>query len=225
MLLLHWWKKTRQLWTNRNNVSCCTYNDLGKALDTVDNKLLLQKCDCSVSRKETDVLIESFLKNRRLYIQVGAQKFSLQLVETGVPQGSMLGPILFPICNNDIKSLHRETDLILYADHKAITTGSRNIELLNNNQLALKDTKDWINENMLVLNAEKTKNVLSMAYGIFSLKGNFLSISKNALSIFVAFSTGSEKSWNLKWSKFLENTWSQYCNMEFSSMTQFLKMC
>ena len=82
----------------------------------------------------------------------------------------------------------------MYADDTAITTGSRNIELLNNHQLALKDTKDWIKETMLVLNAEKTKNVLSMTYGIFSLKGNFLSISKNALSIFVAFSTGSEKS-------------------------------
>ena len=56
--------------------------------------------------------------------------------------------------------MQKETDLILYADDTAIITGSRNIELLNNHQLALNDTNDWIKENKLVLNANKTKNVL-----------------------------------------------------------------
>ena len=150
----------RQLWTNRTNVSCCTFLDLRKAFDTVDHKLLLQKCFCYGFRKETYKLIESFLKNREQYIQIGTKKSSLKLVETGVPQGSILGPILFLIYINDIKSMQKETDLILYADDTAIITGSRNIELLNNHQLALNDTNDWIKENKLVLNANKTKNVL-----------------------------------------------------------------
>ena len=97
---------------------------------------------------------------QKQYTQIGTKKSSLQLVETGVPQGSILGPILFLIYNNDIKSMQKETDLILYADDTAIITGSRDIELLNNFQLAIKDTNDWIKENKLVLNAKKTKNVL-----------------------------------------------------------------
>ena len=122
---------------------------------------MLQKCFCYGFRKETYKLIESFLKNREQYIQIGTKKSSLKLVETGVPQGSILGPILFLIYINDIKSMQKETDLILYADDTAIITGSRNIELLNNHQLALNDTNDWIKGNKLVLNANKTKNVLS----------------------------------------------------------------
>ena len=54
----------RQLWTNRIKISCCTFLDLKKAFDTVDHKLLLQKCFCYGFRKETYKLIESFLKNR-----------------------------------------------------------------------------------------------------------------------------------------------------------------
>ena len=55
--------------------------------------------------------------------------------------------------------MQKETALKLYADDTATITGGRNKELLNNHQLALKYTNDWIKENKLVLNAKK-KNVL-----------------------------------------------------------------
>ena len=171
----------RQLWTNRTNVSCCTFLDLKKAFDTVDNKLLLQKCFCYGFRKETYKLNESFLKNREQYIQIGTKKSSLKLVETGVPQGSILGPILFLIYINDIKSMQKETDLILYADDTAIIRGSRNIELLNNHQLALNDTNDWITENKLVLNANKTKNVLLNGRRKIQFEKNFPSVMKRLI--------------------------------------------
>ena len=120
--------------------------------------------------------------------------------------------------------MQKETDLILYADDTAILTGSRKqVELLNDHQLALKDTNDWIKENKLVLNAEKTKNVLfyfrrtvqfekKFSFGnetiesvkqykylgvIIDCQLSFqyhVSSIENALSSFLAFSTGSEKS-------------------------------
>ena len=152
MPLLHWWKR----FVNYGQAELM-FLDLKKAFDTVDHKVLLQQCYCYGFRKETYKLIDSFLKNRKQYIQNGTKKSSLKVVETGVTQGSILRTILFLIYINDIKSMQKETDLILYADDTAILTGSRNIELLNDHQLALKDTNDWIKENKLVLNAKKTK--------------------------------------------------------------------
>ena len=52
--------------------------------------------------------------------------------------------------------MQKETDSILFADDTAIITGSKNVSLLENHQLTLKDTNHWI-ENKLVLNATKTK--------------------------------------------------------------------
>ena len=165
---------TRQSWTKRTNVSCCTFLDLKKAFDTVDQKILLQNFFWYGFRKETYKVNESFLKNRKQYIQIGTKKSSLKFVETGVLQGSIPGSILFLIYINDIKSMQKETDLILYADDTAILTGSRNIELLNNRQLALKDTNDWTKEQKLVLNAKKAKRCSLMVDIRFSLKWNFL---------------------------------------------------
>ena len=55
--------------------------------------------------------------------------------------------------------MQKETDPILYADDTSILTGIRKqVELLNDHQLALKDANDWIKEHKLVLNAKKTKN-------------------------------------------------------------------
>ena len=86
------------------------------------------------------MLIESFLNNRKQYIQIGTKKTSLQFVETGVPQGPLLGHILFFIIINEMKSFQEEPDLILCDDDTAFITVSRNIELLHNHQFLLKGT-------------------------------------------------------------------------------------
>ena len=70
--------------------------------------------------------------------------------------------------------MQKEADLIVYADDTAIITGSRNIELVINHQIA--DTNVWI-KNKLVLNAKKTKTCSLMVDGIFILK-NFLWVKK-----------------------------------------------
>ena len=74
--------------------------------------------------------------------------------------------------------MQKETDLILYADDTAFLSGSRNIELLNNHQLALKDTKDWIKKNKLVLNAKKIKNVLFNGRRNIQFEKEFFSVMK-----------------------------------------------
>lgn len=109
-------------------------------------------------------IIRSYLSNRQQYVNVGDTKSTLGQINIGVPQGSILGPLLFLIYINDISLCSDILSSILYADDSTFSTcidelGTENSinDILNSE---LQKVSDWLKANRLCLNASKTKFML-----------------------------------------------------------------
>ena len=75
--------------------TCAIFLDLAKAFDSVDHKILLQKLEKYGIRGNALELMRSYLQNRNHYVALGGANSSKLILEYGVPQGSVLGPLLF----------------------------------------------------------------------------------------------------------------------------------
>ena len=91
------------------------YTDLSKAFDKIDHYQLLQKLECFGFSVSLISLLNSYLKDRYLFVQLNGFKSRLFKQETGAPQGSVLGPLLFIMFVNDIVRV-LDVDSLLYAD-------------------------------------------------------------------------------------------------------------
>ena len=132
---------------------------MSKAFDTVDHSILLKKLKLYGITDKNLAWFESYLSNRKQYIQIGENsKTDLKYVTCGVPQGSILGPLLFLVYVNDLPNASRLLDPIMFADDTNLFFNHKNIKHLFtvvNNELV--SIKDWFNANKLSLNLEKTK--------------------------------------------------------------------
>lgn len=104
-------------------------------------------------------LISSYLAGRFQYVSYGGQDSHRLPINHGVPQGSVLGPLLFLIFINDLpRSIPRDANMILFADDTAITVSSNDVDTLHDR---MKDShvaiSNWFGNNRLSLNESKTQ--------------------------------------------------------------------
>ena len=94
--------------------------DLKKAFDTVDHKILLSKLQCYGIRGLALKWIKSYLSNRRQYVCYNNSNSEFKEIKCGVPQGSILGPLLFILYINDMCGVSKLLHIILFADDTKI---------------------------------------------------------------------------------------------------------
>ena len=102
-------------------------------------------------------VIRDYLTNRKQYVHVNGVSSLLENINIGVPQGSVLGPILFLIYINDIVDCSN-FNVTLYADDSALTLAHKNISTLQSNlNIEIPKINSWLIANQLSLNISKTK--------------------------------------------------------------------
>ena len=138
--------------------------DLSKAFDTLDHRILLKKLKYYGVHGTELQWVKNYISNRKQYVEIAGHQSSLASITTGVPQGSILGPLLFLIYMNDIPFSSKYFDFILFADDTSlksfmnIHTPTFSKQYLSNTINAeLAKVHDWLAVNKLSLNVKKTK--------------------------------------------------------------------
>ena len=146
---------------DKNLYSIGVFLDLSKAFDTVNHEILLAKLKYYGVNKLTHSWITDYLKNRKQFITYGSsQSTSLEEVLCGVPQGSILGPLLFLIYINDIFKSLKYTKSVMFADDTNLVYSHSDIKTLfkkTNEDLVTIDK--WFRANKISLNTNKTKYI------------------------------------------------------------------
>lgn len=142
-----------------SNKKCITvFLDLAKAFDTVPHLGLLQKLENIGIRGRVLDVFASYLQNRTQFVRVGGCYSSQHTLTTGIPQGTVIAPILFIIYINSLNHLNISGQIISYADDTAVVFSSNTWEdVLAKVKSDMNHIKDWLSFNLLSLNILKTK--------------------------------------------------------------------
>ena len=136
--------------------------DLKKAFDTVDHAILLHKLKMYGFNDRAVKWFENYLCNQRQqFTCINGISSSVKNVTCGVPQGSLLGPLLFLLYTNDMPDKVRYCKLALYADDTCLFFSNKDPNLIYERiNYDLEIISEWLNANKLVINAKKCETMI-----------------------------------------------------------------
>lgn len=148
---------------DKQHIAVSIFMDLSKAFDTLDHSILLSKLKFYGITGTALEWFTSYLSNRKQYVEIEGVCSTQEIIQTGVPQGSILGPILFLIYINDIHNASDAFNYILFADDTNLIScidpisDDNIIAKVNHINRALASVTEWMEVNKLSLNVSKTK--------------------------------------------------------------------
>ena len=153
---------TNKMYTNE--IPLNIFIDLSKAFDTIDHSIILNKLKYYGLKGSTLNLFQSYLRNRKQYTEIEDTTSTILPIQVGVPQGSILGPILFIIYVNDLPQCSNKFDFIMYADDTTLSSTIDSFSDINSNASAdslinaeIGKVIEWLKINKLSLNKNKSK--------------------------------------------------------------------
>ena len=134
---------------------------LSKAFDTIDHHILLTKLHHYGVRGSAFEWFKSYLSNRTQYVVFNDHKSSVRSIKCGVPQGSVLGPLLFIIFLNDIAFSSNNFTFVTFADDTNVIVSHANLpDLITIVNHELDNLSVWFKANKLSLNINKTNYIM-----------------------------------------------------------------
>ena len=132
--------------------------DLSKAFDTVDHARLLSKLPIYGILNRERKWFESYIFNRNHFVSFHGVPSEVSTISCGVPQRSILGPLLFVLLINDLEFQLKYSQIILYADDAVIYFADKDVGSIQERLNAdLKCISNWFSDNNLIVNLKKSK--------------------------------------------------------------------
>ena len=130
--------------------------DLSKAFDTIDHQILINKLENYGIRGTALDWFKSYLSDRKQCVDINGNESLLNTITCGVPQGSILGPLLFVIYINDIVRVSSIMKFILFADDTNLIIHDTSLQnLISNANIEIQKISEWLKINKLSLNLKK----------------------------------------------------------------------
>ena len=180
-------------WLNsidKGDIIGAVFFKLRKAFDVVDHDLLLEKLAACKFSTTSQNWIQSYLTNRKQCIVNQNIRSSLQIAKSGVPQGSVLGPVLFLLFVNDLPLFIKEVYLDLYADDATVHASGKKQNVIELKlQTGTDDFKNWCLSNHMFIHIGKTslmkagsrQTVGNISMEIFIDRGNYKEVENQKL--------------------------------------------
>ena len=165
------------------DITCAIFLDLAKAFDSVNHNILLQKLEKYGIRGIPLKFMESYLSNRYQYVKMNDKSSKLELIDIGIPQGSIMGPLLFLLYINDLPNASNFF-VKLFADDTFLSLSSPNFnELKKKTNNEIRKIFNWLVANKLTLNIKKSQfMIISKRKGVnfnaFKLKINGVALER-----------------------------------------------
>ena len=146
---------------DKGKFACGIFVDLQKAFDTVDHVILLKKLEHYGLRGIGNAWFKSYLSNRSQFVSILGFNSTLKSILHGVPQGSVLGPLLFLLYINDLHDAIKYCMVHHFADDTNFLIFDNSLKSLQKKiNIDLKLLCHWLNANKISLNTKKTEYIL-----------------------------------------------------------------